>query len=45
MKKFIGKNRMDDEMGFFRISVEILKNNQMANLETKVKVSELQNIV
>lgn len=45
MKKFIGENRMDDEMGFFRISVEILKNNQMANLETKVKVSELQNIV
>lgn len=36
---------MDDEMGFFRISMEILINNQMAILEIKVKVSELQNTV
>ena len=32
---------MGDEMGIFRISMEILKNNQMAILEIKVKISEL----
>lgn len=32
---------MGDEMGFFRISMEILKTNQMAILEIKVKISEL----